>query len=80
MRGRRFASAMHKVVWQASFAILRQGQLPVRVEDHMHNEQLRALYSGLTDEEQEIANETLDRYLEVAWEIYQESLSTDATP
>jgi hypothetical protein len=39
----------------------------------MQNESLRALYPALTDEELKIAEETLDRYLELAWEILHEA-------
>jgi len=55
-------------------------KFPDRVEDHMHNESLRELYPALTDEEQKIAEETLDRFLELAWEIYQTSNSPNPAP
>ncbi len=44
----------------------------------MHSEYIRELYEGLNDEELRIAEESLDRYLELAWEIYEELQSRDA--
>jgi hypothetical protein len=38
----------------------------------MKNEKLRALFPALTDEELQSAEETLDRYLAIAWEISEE--------
>jgi TRAP-type C4-dicarboxylate transport system substrate-binding protein len=35
------------------------------------------LFPGLSEEEQRIAAENLDRYLELAWEIWQEGESGD---
>ena len=44
----------------------------------MNIEDLRELYPSLTDEELIIAQENLDRYLKLAWEIYMaSSQSTD---
>jgi len=37
----------------------------------MEHESLRDLHPALSDEERKIAEENLDRYLELAWEIYQ---------
>ena len=37
----------------------------------MEHESLRDLHPALADEEQKVAEENLDRYLELAWEIYQ---------
>ncbi len=42
----------------------------------MHEElaAFKALYPGLSQEELELAKENLDRYLSLAWEIYEDSL------
>jgi hypothetical protein len=76
----RFRARICQDACEASFVILRSGEFPVTVEGYMHNESLRELYPALTDEEQKIAAETLDRFLELAWEIYQTSGASDPTP
>ena len=38
-------------------------------------EQLRALYPDLSDEELETAEENLNRYLELAWDIWEDAES-----
>ncbi len=38
----------------------------------MQENQLHGLYREFTDEERKIAEENLDRYLELAWEICEE--------
>lgn len=38
----------------------------------MQNELLRALFPALRDEELKVAEENLDRYLQLAWEICEE--------
>jgi hypothetical protein len=43
----------------------------------MNEKEIGGLYSGLTDEERRVAEENLDRYLELAWEIWEESQSRD---
>jgi hypothetical protein len=44
----------------------------------MNLDELKKLYPSLTDEELVIAQENLDRYLKLAWEIYMAgSQSTD---
>jgi hypothetical protein len=40
-------------------------------------EDIGGLYPRMTDEERMIAAENLDRYLELAWEIWEESQSCD---
>jgi len=37
----------------------------------MQNENLRGWFPGLTEEELATARENLDRYLELAWEIWE---------
>jgi hypothetical protein len=76
----RFRARVCQDAWEASFAILSVRKFPVTVEGYMHNESLRALYPALTDEEQKIAEETLDRFLELAWEIYQTLNSSNPVP
>jgi hypothetical protein len=39
----------------------------------MHDEPFKVLFPALTDAERETAREALDRYLELAWEIWVES-------
>ena len=39
----------------------------------MQNENLEFLYPALSDADRKIAQEILDRYLELAWEIWEES-------
>lgn len=39
----------------------------------MNEKEIAELYPGLTDEERSIAAENLDRYLELAWEIFEEA-------
>lgn len=41
----------------------------------MKEKEIGDLYPGLTDEEQKIAVENLDRYLELAWEVWEERQS-----
>ena len=43
----------------------------------MNDDEFKQLYPTLSDEELNIARENLDRYLELAWEIFQET-HTDA--
>jgi hypothetical protein len=43
----------------------------------MNEKEIGDLYPGLTDEERSIAAENLDRYLELAWEVWEESQSRD---
>lgn len=38
----------------------------------MKEKEIGDLYPGLSDEERKIAAENLDRYLELAWEIWEE--------
>ena len=38
----------------------------------MRDESLQEMYRELTDDERRMAAETLDRYLEFAWEIFEE--------
>ena len=38
----------------------------------MNEKEIGDLYSGLSDEERTIAVENLDRYLELAWEIFED--------
>jgi hypothetical protein len=38
----------------------------------MNEKEIGDLYPGLTDEERRIAAENLDRYLELAWEIFED--------
>ena len=47
-----------------------EAESPCKVPS-MQDEARRDLYLGLTDEERQVTQETLDRYLEVAWEIYE---------
>jgi hypothetical protein len=41
---------------------------------------LKALYADLTPEEVVVAKENLDRYLSLAWEIYEDSLLARCEP
>jgi len=43
----------------------------------MNEKEIGDLYPELTDEERQIAMENLDRYLELAWEVWLESQSRD---
>jgi len=46
----------------------------------MHDGTSREIYPALPDEERRIAEENLDRYLEIAWEIMEELQSVDHAP
>jgi hypothetical protein len=41
----------------------------------MNEKGIADLYPGFTDEERQIAMENLDRYLELAWEVWEENQS-----
>ena len=43
----------------------------------MMEENMNDLYPTLTDDERRVAGETLDRYLELAWELYEETKLRD---
>jgi len=40
----------------------------------MQEDALQQLFPGLTEEERRLARETLDRYLEIAWEIMESAV------
>ena len=60
----------------ADLAILHQGECRYRV-GCMKKEILDTLYPEFTDEERRVAGETLDRYLELAWEIFDDLHARD---
>jgi hypothetical protein len=43
----------------------------------MNEKEIGDLYPGLSDEERTIAVENLDRYLELAWEIFEDVLARE---
>jgi hypothetical protein len=53
----------------ATFPALRKDHLPYTLSS-MESETLRNLYPELTEGERSEAAENLDRYLTIAWEIY----------
>jgi hypothetical protein len=44
----------------------------------MQDDTIKALYPQLTEEERKICSENLDRYLELAWELYEQLRSPDS--
>jgi hypothetical protein len=56
----------------ATFPALRKKQIRYTLSS-MQSEELENLYPELTEEERSEAAENLDRYLTLAWEIYEES-------
>lgn len=75
-RHSRYAPSYAHPSWSANYYVLRSSHS--RYTLGCMKEKIVEMFPGLSDAEQQVAAENLDRYLELAWEIYQDLQSRDA--